>query len=303
MDSLVPGEEALLRVATGWTPSAVGELSISYAVEAQATDEDVLDNTAQESMRITGPGWADGYGALASFTGMEDGGVVGDGVFVVLARAELSTEQRSPTGVSVILGGGCTVGTTVRGMIMDGNLSFLDSSMRRTLTEEDLQRINAGEPIFLPFEGASISGDVHFGVQSVRATDRLEVRCTGPIAPGAAVVLEGPFLDVDYIERSPMLRLHFEEVGVGMADADERLDAPLTFQAGNDLVVQRMDAQLAADVTLLDGSGRVVHTHRMAAGTDQLTIPVGQQPSGVFLVAVSTSEGRHVQRIALFTHR
>jgi hypothetical protein len=303
LDSLVPGEEALLRVATGWTPSAVGELSISYAVEAQATDEDVLDNTAQESMRITGPGWADGYGALASFTEAEEGGLAGEGAFVVLARAELSAAERSPTGISVTFGGGCTVGTTIRGMLLDGNLSFIDSSLRRTLTEEDLQRINAGEPLFLAFEGVSISGDVHYGVQSIGPSDRMEVRCSGAVDAGAAVVLEGPFLDVDYVDRAPRMRLHFEQVGVSVNEVNDRPAAMVTFQVGTDLVVQRQDMRQAADVILFDGSGRTAHTVHMASGTERVTIPLQQLPSGVYVVTLSTSEGRHAQRITLFPLR
>lgn len=303
LDSLVPGAEVLLRVATGWTPTAVGELLISYTVEAQQADEDALDNSAELSMRITGPGWADGYGALASFSGTETGGLAGEGAFVVLARAELGDEPSAPTGVSVTFGGGCTEGTTIRGMLLDGNLSFVDSSMRRTLTADDIQRINAGEAFFLAFDGASVSGDVHYGVQSIGPSDRLEVRCSGPVAQGAALIMEGPFLDVDHTLRSPLLRLHFEQVGVGIEEAAGPEDALLTYRTGNDLVVMRKDDRHAAELTVLDGAGRMIHILRVAPGSDRVSIPIDHLPSGIFVVTLTTSEGRHAQRITLLPHR
>lgn len=303
LDSLVPGAEVLLRVPTGWTPTAVGELQISYTVEAQQADEDALDNSAELSMRITGPGWADGYGALASFSGTEAGGVVGEGAFVVLARAELGNEANAPTGVSVTFGGGCTVGTTIRGMLLDDNLSFVDSSMRRTLTADDIQRINDGEPFFLPLGGASVSGDIHYGVQSLGTSDRMEVRCSGPVAPGAAVIMEGLFLDVDYAVRSPLLRLHFEQVGVGIKEEAGSDDAMLTFQSGNDLVVIRKDDRSTAELTVLDGAGRMVSRLGMPPGRDRVSIPINQLPSGIFVVTLTTSEGRHAQRVTLVPQR
>ncbi|MEZ4756277.1 MAG: hypothetical protein R2817_05575 [Flavobacteriales bacterium] len=300
LDSLLPGDEAVLRVATGWTPTAVGELQISYTAEAQTVDEDALDNSAVATMRITGPGWADGYGALGSASGPTQGSVGGNGVFVILARAELAQEERIASGISASLGYGSTEGTTVRALILDADLSFVDSSARRTITAEDIQRIASGEPLFFPLVGAaSLSGDVYFGIQSLREGDRLEVQCAGSAPVGAALTMQGIFLDVDHLPVSPALRLHFEQVGVG-------IDLPPSQSAGfrlhqvlDKLELEREEANDHARVRISDASGRLLQERSMAAGQKRVSLPLSPAWTGVLMVELITTQGRNAQRVAV----
>lgn len=300
LDSLPPGEETVLRVSTGWTPTAAGELLISYTAEAQAADEDVLDNSAQATMRITGPGWADGYGAMGSATGQLQGAVGGEGVFVILARAELLQEERIPTGITALLGGATTEGTTVRALVLDANLSFLDSSARRTLTAEDIQRIASGEPLFFPLQGtSSLGGDVYFGIQSLREGDRLEVGCAGLAPVGAALTMQGIFLDVDHLTVSPALRLHFEQVGVGIVpQASPGVGFHLRLVQGR-LELERADASGPGIVRISDALGRVLLERTIVAGQDRVIIPLGPTWTGVLVVEFRTAQSHSAQRIAV----
>lgn len=301
LDSLVPGEEALLRVATGWTPTAVGELSFSYAVEAQATDEDVLDNTAQQSMRITGPGWADGYGALGSATEAVEGTLSGTGVYAVLARAELGITAIAPSGISVRLGAGTTEGTTIRALVLDQNLSFLDTSARWILGSDDLERIAAGEDFFFPLSGnVALSGDVHFGVQSLISTDQLEVLMGGGVPPGAAVTLEGVFLDVGYPQRAPYIWMHMEEVGVGVYEHPRQQGRlRLQPQVGS-LLVTFPETIENGELVLYDTLGRQRYVLPIAAPTRWVEVPMdGPLRSSMVVVVLRSAQGhwsaQHVQ--------
>jgi len=304
LDSLAPGGEAVLRVATGWIPPAVGELGVGYSVEAQAADEDALDNSGSATMRITGPGWADGYGAIGSALGPAQGDVGGDGVFVVLARAELLQEERTPTGITAFLGSGSTVGTTVRALLLDANLSFLDSSARHILTVDDIQRIATGVPLFLPFDGSvTLSGDIHYGIQSVGTGDRLEARVAGPAAPGAAVTLQGSFLDVDYLPVSPMLRLHFEQVGVGLRENGLGQDDFRLRQVHDELVLERRDADGTAMVVVRDALGRTLFEQHVPAGKHLIAMPAPATWTGVLLVSLQSEQVTVAQRIVMAASR
>jgi hypothetical protein len=298
LDSLAPGGEAVLRVATGWIPSAVGELSIAYNAEALA-DDDILDNSGSSTMRITGPGWADGYGAVGSALGPAQGDVGGDGVFVVLARAELLQEEHTPTGITAFLGAGCTEGTTVRALLLDANLSFLDSSARHILNADDIQRIASGEPLFLPFAGSvALRGDIHYGVQSVGTGDRLVARVAGPAAPGASLTLQGSFLDVDYLPVSPMLRLHFEQVGVGLRENAADQGGFRMRQVHDELVLERRDTRGSALVVVRDALGRTLLERNIPAGQQLVGIPLSTAWNGVLLVSLQDDQGTGTQRIA-----
>ena len=300
LDSLAPGGEAVLRVATGWTPASVGELSIVYTAETQAADEDMLDNGGSATMRITGPGWADGYGALGSAFGPAQGDVGGDGVFVVLARAELLQEERTPTGITAFLGTGCTEGTSVRALLLDANLSFLDSSARHILTGDDIQRIASGVPLFLPFDGSvALRGDIHYGIQSVGTGDRLVARVAGPAASGAALTLQGSFLDVDYLPVSPMLRLHFEQVGVGLHENGAEQGGFRLRQVHDELVLERHDTREAALVVVRDALGRTLFERNIPAGRQLVGIPLSTAWNGVLLVSLQDGQGTGTQRIAI----
>jgi hypothetical protein len=300
MDSLVPGEEALLRVATGWTPSAVGELSISYAVEAQATDEDVLDNTAQESMRITGPGWADGYGALGSGTTCVNGSVVIENMGAVLVRGELRSEDRTSTGITAMLGAGTDEGSTIRGIVVDANLSLIDTTARRTLTADDVSGLQQGGYLFFPFAAGSVlNGDVYYGIQTLGSGARVEVLTGGEAWPGAAVQQAGIFQDVSFLGSTPQLKLHFEEVGVGVSTPDPPSSTFYVGQEGDHLVIDRSGELSPGTLVVFDATGRLLMKHGIGQGIDRISLPREGFGAGMLTVVLKTKERAHAQRIVI----
>jgi hypothetical protein len=121
-------------------------------------------------------------------------------------------------------------------------------------------------PLFLPFDGSvTLSGDIHYGIQSVGTGARLEARVAGPAALGAAVTLQGSFLDVDYLPVSPMLRLHFEQVGVGLRENGLGQDDFRLRQVHDELVLERRDADGTAMVAP-DRDAGSSHLDRCPAG-------------------------------------
>src|SRR5690606_38640720 len=87
--TLQPGERTTIAIGTGWVPTTTGEVIVTATVNATETDEDPIDNTATTTMRITGPGWDDGYSAMALDDGVQQSAIGGSEIFITGNRFEM----------------------------------------------------------------------------------------------------------------------------------------------------------------------------------------------------------------------
>ncbi len=221
---LLPGERRTVVLSTGWMPSEPGALTITTTATIVGTDEDNDNNQAATSLLISGSGWDLGYSAMARDNGTEQGTIGGQEPFILGNRMELPASGSIVRGMSAYLTANSTVGENVRAMLMDANLAYVDTSLRHTLTQEDLDRAGLGEPIYLPFSGLLplAAGDYYVCIQhlegDVDSTGVVFVGLAGTSPAGAAINMRGAAFIVDYLRSTPMVRLHLEDYAVGIND-------------------------------------------------------------------------------------
>ena len=130
-------------------------------------DNDPLNNVGSAFMRITGPGWEGGYGAMARDEGDAQGVVGGEGIFIAINRMELAHDGTIPLGITAWISAGSDDSTVVRAILFDDQLAFLDTSARHTVTEQDLIDAAQGGLLHLLFSAPEErpAGDYFVGLQ------------------------------------------------------------------------------------------------------------------------------------------
>src|SRR5690606_18074216 len=96
------------------------------------------------------------------------------------------------------------------------------TSMRHTITQEDLDAGSGGGAIFLPFSDQNElpAGDVFAGIQRISGAGPVLIGVSGNGPIGAAFHMQGNLFDLSYPIAIPMVRLHFSELGIGIAETD-----------------------------------------------------------------------------------
>ncbi|MCW5900317.1 MAG: hypothetical protein KIT10_13705 [Flavobacteriales bacterium] len=309
---LVPGESAILPIATGWTPSTTGTLNVGVTVSGGVADLDETDNSGNATMRITGPDWADGYGAMARDEDQPVGFVGGDEVFIAGNRMELAMGGTAPTGISAVFGAGTEDSTVVRAILMDLNMALVDTSTRHVISEEDLARIAVGEPLFLPFANPSTlpAGDYFVGMQRLSDPDNgvVHVLVSGSGAAGGAFFMEGPNFLLSWMLATPMVRLHFADYGVGVTEvSEERVNSlhvfPVPMQGGG-WVSFTLDHSAALRLVMRDMQGREVGSRShgtLGKGSHQMPVDVSGLAAGTYLLGLEGEGIRLVRTIVVAT--
>src|SRR5690606_6682390 len=93
--------------------------------------------SATASMQITGAGWDNGYDAMALDDGMQQSAIGGSETFITGNRFEMIANGM-PSGISAVIVPGTELGTEVRAILFDANMAMIDTSLRHTITQEDL---------------------------------------------------------------------------------------------------------------------------------------------------------------------
>ncbi len=285
------GEPAIVfTVSTGWVPTGVGETVVSITV-ASAVDDDHTDNTGTATMRITGPGWDNVYGAMACDEGQMQGTVGGTNNFIAMNRMEIVNEGSTAQGISAVIASNSQAGELVRAILFDANFAFIDSSLRHTITEEDLFNGWLGEALYLPLSTAPTlaAGDYHVGMQRLTGTGEVFIATSGNSPLGAAVLMQGTTFDITYLTATPMVRLHVDDYGVGM-DEQQVPHSMRTYPVpANDLLTVEfaLTASSQARLEVLDVMGRVVLQQdlgRLPAGTNTHRFGVGDLAVGSYVL-------------------
>jgi hypothetical protein len=301
VDSLMPGERRLVRIPTGWTPNGTGQVQFTVNTSSTGPDEDGSDNTATANLRITGPGWSDGYSAMTSLLGPVQGSVTEEGQFVALSRMELSATPVTPSGISAVFGPGTSAGAIVRGILLDANLTFLDTSIRQTLTGTEMERIALGEPLYFPMvNGIAVSGDVFAGIQYIDSDGSISIATSGTSAEGSSLVIQGNALEVDPLSATPMIRLHFTAFGVGIPEQDHRSTIMLHPNPASSLVRCTTARSALSDVVVVDMSGMELRVPIFPGASEkEVILDVSTLAGGVYLVRTGTGPGGERGRLVI----
>jgi len=293
-------------IGTDWTPTALGELVVTMTVTA-TQDDDLTDNTGMDSMRITGAGWENGYGAMACDEGVMQGVVGGSNNFIAANRMEIVNEGSAAQGISGVITGSSQVGELVRAILMDATFTFVDTSLRHTLTQTDLDNGWVGEALYLPLSTTPTlsPGDYHVGMQRLTGTGEVFVATSGNGPIGASVLMEGSSFDITYLTGTPMVRLHLEDYGVGIAEQNQGGPQMRLYPVpANDLVSLRFELATATRVRIeiVDLMGRRLFSHDVGglpAGEHTQRLSVGAFAAGSYSVRLMTGEVSSAQRLII----
>jgi hypothetical protein len=306
--TLIPGERITVVLATGWIPASAGQVTVTFTASSNATDDDPGNNTGGTSLRITGPGWDLGYGAMARDLGQEQGVVGNAEPFILANRMELPNAGSIVRGMSARITANSGLGELVRAILMDANLAFVDTSMRHALTQEDLDRFGAGEPLYLPFTGLSprAAGDYYIGIQHLEGDEGVLVGLGGMSPTGAALFMQGVNFDVEYLRSTPMVRLHLEDYAVGIAEraTDDRTMLHVHPVPMRDSGILRFSLEHPARSMwrLVDIHGREelrTELGLLGAGEHNYSMNVEGLAAGVYIVELHIGGQRSVRQIVV----
>jgi hypothetical protein len=219
---LGPGERATVPVTYSWAPTGAGRLTVVGKVPSDVPDDDESDNSASGTIEYTAAGWDAGYSAMTVDNDIVENNAGGTGNFVLANRMEIVNAGSAAHGASVLLATSSNEGEEIRAILMDANFTFVDTSARRTITQEDIERTYNGEALYLPFSMTPELpiGDHFVGIQHLETGDEgnVAIALGGPAPLGGSVLLEGLAFDLTYLTTAPFVRLHLADVGVGLAE-------------------------------------------------------------------------------------
>lgn len=306
IDSLAPGAAAFAVISTDWTPNEAGMVHIGASATSNTADDDSDDNTSAGALELTTTGWDGRYSAMACDFGEAIGGVGRSGTFMVANRMEIPTAGSHAFGISVGFNPSTEVGTVVRALIMDGNFSFIDTSLRRTISQADIDDIWNGIPLYfsLSNDPELVPGDVWVGLQRLGEGGNVAVNVGGDVPLGHSVLLEGVGSTLSYLYSAPMVRLHLSEVAVGVPEKPATADEIHVFPVpANDVVRVALPASMSKveQWSIVDAMGRVVRTSlgSLQPNAESFAVDVSDLVCGAYTLTISGSSQRHSARLVV----
>jgi hypothetical protein len=304
---LQPGQRAILTVPTGWTPGAVGEVVVTTTVNGGVGDDDPADNMATAAMRITGAGWDAGYGTMAVDEGLAETEMTGTGFWIAANRMEVRNPGSLARGISVVVSSSSAVGGRVRAVLLDEDLTVVDTAMRHTLTQADLDLGWAEGPLYMAFDTPVElePGDYFVGIQQLDEDSPMVIRTAGTSPIGAAVRMDGLTFDVSYVDATPMVRLHLSDYNVGIAEGPapgRTVGIHPVPMADNGWITFELTGTDRTHLRLLDAAGRTVHERDLGllpAGPNRVPVDVAGLAEGVLLVELRSSHTVQYERFVV----
>lgn len=302
LDSINSGERATVVVQTDWAPDALGTVTYTATASSLTGEDDAADNSANTVLTMTGPGWDDGYGTMALDAGSAQGNIGSDLGFIAANRFELSAPGTA-FGLSAVLGTDSQQGELIRAIIMDANFAFIDTSERRAITAEDIELAWGSGAIRLPFANTPslTAGDYFVGLQRLSGSGRVSVATSGDCPEGAAAFMEGITFDITWSTAAPMVRLHLDDLGVGIPAIAARSPSTLS------VFPQPLSAEGfwslsgpvagAVQLRLLDMSGRLVKAWSAWARPGAQALSVGALPDGAYVLEAEWNGGAARTRV------
>ncbi len=283
IDTLLSGERTTVVVQSDWAPDALGEVTYTAIAGSPTGEEDANDNQSVATITITGPGWDGGYGAMAIDGGVVEGAARSSEGFIAAVRFELVNEGSTARGISAVIDPNSQVGQEVRGIIMDANFSFIDTTSRHAISPADIEAALLGLPLYLPFPTPpTLSAADHFaGLQRLVGSGPVGVLTSGNGPIGAAAFMEGLTFDIDWLTAMPMVRLHLSDYGVGV------VNSPLT-EPGSRIYPMPVHGHAVVEHAFR-GSGQARMVVRDAAGRELLREELGAVQKGAQSIGLDLS--------------
>lgn len=298
IDTLLPGETREVTIPTGWQPTEAGLVTISVTGASDQVDDAPQDDQDTGTLLLTAPGWDLGYSAMACDDGVPAGSIGGSGGFIVSNRMEIARPDDHAIGVSVVYSDQTQAGAVVRAILMDANFTTLDTSVRRTLEQADMEAIWNGLPLYEAFTQAPLlePGDYHVGIQQLTTNGDLPVHVAvgGGSQTGRSTLQEGLGFTLQYVYSTPLVRLHLAEVAVGLSerplDPDRLRVWPNPAHDAITIGLEAIHAPLSWSIT--DATGRIVRQGGLQGSTQALTIDVDDLPNGAYQFSVQSLRSR-----------
>jgi hypothetical protein len=298
IDTLLSGERATVVVQTDWAPDALGEATYTAVANSPTGEEDANDNEAQAIITITGPGWDDGYGAMAIDHGSVQGAVRSSQGFIAAVRFELVNEGSTARGISALIDPNSQVGQEVRGIVMDGNFAFIDTTLRHAITPADIEAAALGLPLYLSFPTPqTLSAADHFaGLQRLVGAGTVGVLTSGTGSVGSAAFMEGLTFDIDWLTAMPMVRLHLSDYGVGVANSPSAESGsriyPMPVQ-GHVVVEHAFTGSGLARLVIRDSAGRELLREDLGTvlkGTQSIGLDLSPLANGAYMLHIEEGQ-------------
>ena len=293
LDSISSGERATVVVQADWAPDAPGVVTYTATAYSPTGEEDAADNSAQTTMTMTGPGWDDGYGAMALDAGPSQGVKRSDLGFIAAIRAELANTGSTARGITALLDPASTVGQEVRGILLNSAFELIDTTLRHAITTEDIADAFAGVPLYLPFTTPPQlpAADCFAGLQRLPDLGSVGVLTSGNGPIGSAAFMEGASFDITWMEAMPMVRLHLSDYGVGVRELSGSPRPRVFPMPASEMAWLEYDwsASGPAILTISDPSGRVVARRALPAsppGERRILLDTTSLSSGAYLLRV-----------------
>lgn len=305
IDELLPGESREVTIATGWQPSDAGPVLIAVSGTSNTPDDATGDDQATGILQVTGPGWDLGYSAMACDAGPATGKVGGQGGFIASNRMEVLRTGDQAAGASVVYSTQTQAGAVVRAILMDASFNTLDTSVRRTLQQADVDAIWNGLPLYEAFSSAPLlsPGDYYVGIQQLTSNGDLPVyvATAGMAQAGRSVLQEGLAFTLGYLYSTPMIRLHLAEVPVGVAGRDDSPERMRIWPNPAHTTVQvDLDGKNGKGGWMItDAMGRMRREGTWQDQLSTLVLDVGDLPPGAYLLTVWSGSGRSTGRLAV----
>lgn len=301
--TLASGAVDTLFLNTAWTPPVVGLVSAEITVSAADPDDVPSDNDAIVMQRITGIGTPAGNSATAiDNDAAESSYALGSTERSVGNRFELIGNGSSIYVVSALLDGpNTTVGAVIQGMVLDGLFNELALTDPDTVTQADIDASASGIPMFMFLDEPLLIDqdmDVYALAGSVAGSAPVSIAAGGFVDRGTAAFWEPSAGTLEFLQRPPMVRLHFDVPAVGIRPSTSEDPGLRLYPQPADDQVMVEGAGTDARLVLFDTQGRkilerwvtggreLVDTHALPAGCYHLLVERDRSRASATLVVV-----------------
>lgn len=273
--SMDPGDTVMIVINTGWTPNAVGDITLNFSVAADQADDAPSNNSRTRTYEVSNAALANGSNVWA-----RDRGVAGSFSGGVDAYAVANLFESIPAG-STVYGIGVAIGGANEGVLVTAHL-FDDGFNALASGEYEIPAgfvgngVGQGNFTYIPLDAPvdlSAAQDVlgvfeHFGGDTARSAN------SGTSADTTSFFFDGT--DWGWVTFTPMVRL-FLGNAVSVAEVRENgmalgANMPNPFN-GNTSVQYELAEARNVRFEVRDNEGRLV-----------LNMDLGRRPAGKHLV-------------------
>lgn len=297
---LAPGLMDSLFILDYEPPDVVGDYAFHLSVMQDQTDDEPVDNSIDQGIKVDAHLFARDEGQLTSVraNGASD--------YVLGNRFYMEGYGRNVVGVDVALGPGTEVGSVISAVVYDGYFHFVGMSDEHTVTAEEINDIG-GETfitIMLP-EPVELDNDrLYLACVFVEAANGpVFTGISGRSLPQTSMIYRADMETWYYTTNTPMVRMRLDDYFTGIGD--QSLIAP-TLQAFPSPFDERTTVTFTDEQggtvawDLQDATGRTVRTGTLgsqAPGERRINLNGDGLEEGIYVMTVTAGGKRSTVRI------